>query len=75
VCAIDLDNNKVYFAKNGTYFGQIGSGAGTGATTPTIFTLNLTFCMGIVNQQVNGSTWEAKFRQSSIYYFIRKCRC
>jgi hypothetical protein len=58
LCAMDLDNNKVYWGKNGTYFGTLDPAAGTGATTQTIDNNN--FCMPIVGGY-NGSTWELNF--------------
>ena len=58
LCAMDLDNNKVYWGKNGTYFGTLDPAAGTGATTQTIDNNN--FCMPIVGGY-GGSTWELNF--------------
>jgi hypothetical protein len=58
MCAMDLDNNKVYWGKNGTYFGTLDPTAGTGATTQTINNNN--FCMPMVGGY-GGSKWDLNF--------------
>ena len=58
MCAMDLGNNKVYWGKNGTFYGTLNPSAGTGSTTQTIDNNN--FCMPVVGGY-GGSTWELNF--------------
>jgi len=58
MCAMDVTNNKVYWGKNGTYFGTLDPAAGTGTVTQTLNNNN--FCMPVVGGY-GGSTWEMNF--------------
>ena len=57
-CAMDLDNNKIYWGKNGTYFGDMDPAAGSGSTTQTISNAN--FCVPVVGGYAD-SSWEMNF--------------
>jgi len=58
MCAMDIDNNKIYWGKNGTFFGTLDPANGTGSTTQTIDNAN--FCVPAVGGY-GGSTWEMNF--------------
>jgi len=58
MCAMDLDNNKIYWGKNGTYFGTLDPANGTGSTTQTVDNSN--FCVPAVGGY-GGSIWELNF--------------
>jgi hypothetical protein len=58
MCAMDVTNNKVYWGKNGTFYGTLDPAAGTGTVTQTINNNN--FCMPVVGGY-GGSTWEMNF--------------
>ena len=58
MCGMDLDNNKVYWGKNGTWFGNLDPAAGSGSTTQTIDNSN--FCVPAVGGY-GGSSWEMNF--------------
>jgi len=55
---MDLDNNKVYWGKNGTWFGSLDPAAGSGSTTQTIDNSN--FCVPAVGGY-DDSSWELNF--------------
>ena len=57
-CAMDLDNNKIYWGKNGTYFGTLNPANGSGSTTQTIDNAN--FCVPVVGGYAD-SSWEMNF--------------
>ena len=58
MCGMDLDNNKVYWGKNGTWFGSLDPAAGSGSTTQTIDNSN--FCVPAVGGY-GGSIWQLNF--------------
>ena len=58
MCGMDLDNNKVYWGKNGTWFGSLDPAAGSGSTTQTISNAN--FCVPVVGGY-GTSSWELNF--------------
>ena len=58
MCAMDIDNNKIYWGKNGTFFGTLDPANGTGSTTQTVDNNN--FCVPAVGGY-GGSTWEMNF--------------
>ena len=58
MCGMDLDNNKVYWGKNGTWFGSLDPAAGSGSTTQTIDNAN--FCVPAVGGY-DDSSWELNF--------------
>jgi hypothetical protein len=58
MCAMDVTNNKVYWGKNGTFYGTLDPAAGTGTVTQTLNNNN--FCMPVVGGY-GGSTWEMNF--------------
>jgi len=58
MCGMDLDNNKVYWGKNGTWFGDLDPAAGSGSTTQTISNAN--FCVPVVGGYAD-SSWELNF--------------
>ena len=58
MCGMDLDNNKVYWGKNGTWFGNLDPAAGSGSTTQTIDNSN--FCVPAVGGY-DDSSWELNF--------------
>ena len=58
MCGMDLDNNKVYWGKNGTWFGTLDPAAGSGSTTQTIDNSN--FCVPAVGGY-DDSSWELNF--------------
>ena len=58
MCGMDLDNNKVYWGKNGTWFGDLDPAAGSGSTTQTISNAN--FCVPVVGGYAD-SSWEMNF--------------
>ena len=58
MCGMDLDNNKVYWGKNGTWFGTLDPAAGSGSTTQTISNAN--FCVPAVGGY-DDSSWELNF--------------
>ena len=58
MCGMDLDNNKVYWGKNGTWFGSLDPAAGSGSTTQTIDNSN--FCVPAVGGY-DDSSWELNF--------------
>ena len=57
-CAMDLDNNKIYWGKNGTYFGDMNPAAGSGSTTQTVN--NSRFSVPVVGGY-GDSSWEMNF--------------
>ena len=58
MCGMDLDNNKVYWGKDGTWFGSLDPAAGSGSTTQTISNAN--FCVPAVGGY-GTSSWELNF--------------
>jgi len=58
MCAMDLDNNKVYWGTDGTWFGTLDPAAGSGSTTQTIDNAN--FCVPVVGGYAD-SSWELNF--------------
>jgi len=58
MCAMDIDNNKIYWGKNGTFFGTLDPANGTGSTTQTVDNSN--FCVPAVGGY-GGSVWELNF--------------
>ena len=58
MCGMDLDNNKVYWGKDGTWFGTLDPAAGSGSTTQTIS--NAYFCVPVVGGYAD-SSWELNF--------------
>ena len=58
MCAMDLDNNKVYWGTDGTWFGTLDPAAGSGSTTQTIDNAN--FCVPVVGGY-GDSSWELNF--------------
>ena len=62
MCGMDLDNNKVYWGKNGTWFGNLDPAAGSGSTTQTISNAN--FCVPAVGGY-GTSSWEVNFGNPS----------
>ena len=61
--AVDIDNAKVYYGKNGTYFGDMNPSAGTGSTTQTLNTsAGRTAYVPFVGGY-GGSEWQGNFGQ------------
>ena len=58
MCAMDIDNNKIYWGKDGTWFGTLDPAAGSGSTTQTISNAN--FCVPVVGGYAD-SSWELNF--------------
>jgi len=58
MCAMDIDNNKIYWGKNGTFFGTLDPANGTGSTTQAVDNDN--FCVPVVGGY-GGSVWELNF--------------
>ena len=56
--AMDMDNNKIYYGKNNTYFGTLDPAAGSGSTTQTVD--NSRFSVPVVGGY-GGSVWEMNF--------------
>jgi len=56
--AMDMDNNKIYYGKNGTYFGNLNPAAGSGSTTQTVN--NSRFSVPVVGGY-GDSSWEMNF--------------
>ena len=65
--AIDADNNKVYYGKNGTYFGTGNPSAGTGGTTQTL-TAGVDYLPYVGGY--NGSAWAVNFGQRAFTYTV-----
>ena len=65
MCAMDIDNNKIYWGKNGTFFGTLDPANGTGSTTQTVD--NSHYCVPAVGGY-GGSILGIKFWRSSIFY-------
>jgi len=56
--AMDMDNNKIYYGKNGTYFGNLNPASGSGSTTQTVN--NSRFSVPVVGGYAD-SSWEMNF--------------
>jgi hypothetical protein len=65
--AIDADNNKVYYGKNGTYFGTGNPSAGTGGTTQTL-TAGVDYLPYVGGY--GGSAWAVNFGQRAFTYTV-----
>jgi hypothetical protein len=69
-----LDNNKLYFSKNGVFqnSGVPTSGAtGTGAISQCNFRINMGYLFGVTKDNESSETAQMQLRQPSIYYLIR----
>ncbi len=58
IVAMDITNNKIYYGKNGTWFGTLDPANGSGSTTQTVDNNN--YCMPVFCGY-GGSTWEINF--------------
>jgi hypothetical protein len=63
--AVDADNNKVYYGKNGTWFGTGDPSAGTGGTTQTL-SANVDYVPLVGGY--GGSSWAVNFGQKDFTY-------
>ena len=56
--AMDLDNNKCYWSKNGTWMNSANPSSGTGGYS---ITANKTYAFGVQQYSQGGSTWSANY--------------
>ncbi len=61
--AMDITNNKIYYGKNGTWFGTLDPANGTGSTTQTVDNSNS--CVPMVGGY-GGSKWDLNFGNPTI---------